>query len=366
MTKSMRFVLFIVAMSVCAGCGIKQPAPLFEQSALSTRLQAGEYIQKADNFLILFDTSRSMRHIYNGKQKFYWAQSVAYGLNDTIADLPLNGGLRTFGNLRFLSATRTTIVCPMQTYSSASYRQCLDRLKPSSGNTPIYEALMAADDDIENISGRTAIIIISDGDYNTQSPMPAITTLKEKYGDNVCISTIAIGRDAGMETFAADSPCGAAAHFNDVTTAAGMADFVTQVFFEKKPERTKPAPAPVAAPAPAVKKEKIILSAIMFDFDSSAIKPEFAAVLQEAAEILKQRADTSIIIEGHTCSIGTAQYNQGLSERRAAAVKKYLTAQGIAASRFTTKGVGENQPIADNTTIDGRKRNRRVEFHVMH
>ena len=111
----------------------------------------------------------------------------------------------------------------------------------------------------------------------------------------------------------------------------------------------------------------IIPQQVFFDFDSSVIKSEFAVVLEEeAAKILRQKEHKGIIIEGHTDSIGTSEYNQLLSERRSNAIKELLVSKGISASILTAKGVGEEKPIADNTTKEGRAQNRRVEFHVVH
>ncbi len=103
---------------------------------------------------------------------------------------------------------------------------------------------------------------------------------------------------------------------------------------------------------------------VLFDFDKTAIKPDGAKILDRLIAFLKENSDKKVDLEGHTDSIGTEQYNQGLSERRAAAVKDYLTKQGIDASRITTRGFGETKPIADNKTAEGRAKNRRVEIKV--
>lgn len=139
----------------------------------------------------------------------------------------------------------------------------------------------------------------------------------------------------------------------------------------------EPVAAPIPEPKPAVVekvkeevvvpevREKIVLRGINFDFDKSDIKPEFVPVLDEAVDILKKHPNTNIIIEGHTCWIGTEKYNQGLSERRAASVCKYLAEKGISQNSLDTIGYGETRPIADNQTLEGRRMNRRVEFKIL-
>jgi OOP family OmpA-OmpF porin len=79
---------------------------------------------------------------------------------------------------------------------------------------------------------------------------------------------------------------------------------------------------------------------------------------------LKENPDKRVAFEGHTDSIGTERYNQGLSERRANSARDYVSKKGISASRITTRGFGESKPIADNKTADGRSKNRRVEVKV--
>jgi OOP family OmpA-OmpF porin len=212
--------------------------------------------------------------------------------------------------------------------------------------------MVAGAGDVEGLKGKTAIIIISDGNFTGTGPDEAVAMLKEKYGERVCISSITIGRVGALSALTSQSRCGVYSFVDDLKTADGMVDFAAKVFLEKA------APRPIA---PA----KIIINSVLFDFDSSVIKPEAAIVLKEAAAMLKQNAGKAVVIEGHTCSMGTEQYNQALSERRAGSVKKFLGDQGVAISRMSAKGVGEARPVADNKTEDGRSRNRRVEFHMM-
>ena len=78
--------------------------------------------------------------------------------------------------------------------------------------------------------------------------------------------------------------------------------------------------------------------------------------------MLQQNPDVKLIVEGHTDNVGAAVGNQALSAKRAQAVVAWLTAHGIAASRLTAKGWGQSKPVADNTSEDGRAKNRRVEL----
>jgi OOP family OmpA-OmpF porin len=134
-----------------------------------------------------------------------------------------------------------------------------------------------------------------------------------------------------------------------------------------------PPPAPAPPPPPAVVEptpepvvvEKIVLRGVNFDFDKSAIRPDAAIILDEAASILSGKPGVRVRVEGHTDSTGPESYNQGLSERRAASVLKYLVGHGIEAGRLTSIGFGELRPIASNDTREGRALNRRVELNVL-
>ncbi|MEM0385219.1 MAG: OmpA family protein [Nitrososphaeria archaeon] len=101
---------------------------------------------------------------------------------------------------------------------------------------------------------------------------------------------------------------------------------------------------------------------ILFVLDSAVIRPESRPVLEEMVSLLRSEPGWKLMIEGHTDSTGTAAYNQNLSEKRAAAVKDYLTAAGIPAERLQTVGYGATRPVADNATEAGRAQNRRVEL----
>lgn len=108
----------------------------------------------------------------------------------------------------------------------------------------------------------------------------------------------------------------------------------------------------------------INMSDVLFDTGSYTLKPGAREKLAKISGIVMAHPSLNLQIEGHTDSVGTDEYNQMLSERRAGAVKDYLVQQGVASSAVTSKGFGKSQPVADNSTAEGRQRNRRVELVV--
>ena len=99
-----------------------------------------------------------------------------------------------------------------------------------------------------------------------------------------------------------------------------------------------------------------------FDFDKSNIRPQDAAVLDEAAATLKSHPNVTVNVNGYCDSIGSVRYNLRLSERRADAVLRYLADHGIAENRLSPLGYGKTNFVATNKTAEGRAQNRRVEM----
>jgi outer membrane protein OmpA-like peptidoglycan-associated protein len=106
----------------------------------------------------------------------------------------------------------------------------------------------------------------------------------------------------------------------------------------------------------------VAIYGIYFDSDQSALRPDSETALQHIAELLKLDPTLTLEVQGHTDNTGTAARNQALSGDRAASVQTWLVAHGISAARLTAKGYGDTQPVSDNTTPDGRAKNRRVEL----
>ena len=133
-------------------------------------------------------------------------------------------------------------------------------------------------------------------------------------------------------------------------------------------------PAPAATPAPTtpasepvLKKEKLELPGeIQFEHGKAVIKPESDPIIESLKNYLeKMPRVTKLRIEGHTDNVGSPEANEKLSGERALAVKAALIAKGVKAERLLAVGFGQNKPVADNTTEEGKAKNRRTEFRVV-
>ena len=103
---------------------------------------------------------------------------------------------------------------------------------------------------------------------------------------------------------------------------------------------------------------------VHFDFDRYSLRPEATRVLDEAVNAMREDATLRLTIEGHTCNIGTAEYNLALGDRRANAVRAYLVSRGVSADRLQTISYGEERPKYDNAREETRRLNRRAAMVV--
>ncbi len=115
---------------------------------------------------------------------------------------------------------------------------------------------------------------------------------------------------------------------------------------------------------PTKVEDKWVLVGVNFDFNKATLRSESYPILDNAAAILLSHSDVNVEIQGHTDQIGSDKYNDGLSQRRADAVKKYLIAKGVDGSRLTTVGKGKRDLLFKDMDPVSRFYNRRVEFHV--
>lgn len=379
-------VIFLFALvMLVAGCAPPMQPPLGQMGASTASSTSGKYIPKVDSFQVILDTSLSMDE---GRNYFLPARALASRINQAIpTDQKYTGGLRTFGHNSRQSNNPTDLAYGMTNYSRAGFHEGLAKIHYTGGLSPLGAALDAAGNDL---SGKSAVIVISDGLHMDDAPAAA-KRLKDKMGNNLCIYTVSVGnRDNGMgqdllQMVADAGQCGFAATDTALADPAKMTSFIEKVFLAPKPppKRVVKKQPPVDSDGDGVPDYrdkcpntprgefvdedgctlKLTLH-INFDFDKAEIKPEFKSDLDNAARFIQKNKEVPfILIAGHTDHTGTMEYNQELSEARANAVRQYLIDNyGISAERLGAKGYGKTKPVSDNTTKEGRYQNRRVEI----
>lgn len=357
------FILLTTTLLFSGCAGMKadnQPLQFSPQ-----KFESGKYESKIDNFQIILDASMTMGDY--GNKNFASAKNFVTSVNQSLpADLDVNGGLRTFGHDDRQSKMLTDLAYGMAKYSQSGLQTGIDSVKYVGGNSPLYAALDAATADLKNAGGKSAIVVVSDGLQMESAPVAA-ANLKNELGDNVCIYTVWIGDNpAGqmlLEKVAKAGGCGSAYNGGALTNADSLGAFVEQVFLAQKAvAKPAPKPAPAPAPAPVVMAKEVVTFNLLFGFDKAVITDEMIPILEQAKIILNEDKTARFTVSGHTCSMGPESYNQGLSERRAAAVRNWLVANGVAASRLDVNGYGEARPKFDNAIKEGRRLNRRVEL----
>jgi OOP family OmpA-OmpF porin len=183
--------------------------------------------------------------------------------------------------------------------------------------------------------------------------------LVESRSGNVCFHTVHVGDDPTgarfLQAVSALTSCGSAREMADVWDANNLMEFTHAVFTGKA--------AAMAAAKTDACAGRIVLRGVEFAFDKAELAGSSSVILDIAVEQLERCPNVPMEIDGHTDSVGPEDYNQGLGQRRAEAVKGYLASKGIRSSRLTARSFGESRPVASNDTDDGRQTNRRVELH---
>ncbi|MBN2125818.1 MAG: OmpA family protein [Deltaproteobacteria bacterium] len=411
---SAKVVLFVVIAAMLLGCAAHQPKA-FKPINLASKVKAGFLTQKVDTFLVILDASASMAHRSQGICKLTSAKDIVSRMNQTIPDLKLLAGLRTFGESAFSYPEKTRLIYGMKDYAKAEFEEAL---KPVTwaGLSPLSAAIDAASDDLKGAGGNIAVIIVSDGVEIDQSAVGAAERMKKAYGDRLCIYTVLVGDDAGgrslLRRVAAAGQCGFARVAKEIESPLDMAWFVQEVFLMEA-EAAAPAPVkpgdsdgdgvvdtkdkcpgtpagvqvgangcpfdtdmdgvpdymdrcpktPVDAPVNA--QGCWVIGPVEFDTAKWNIQPRYMPTLYEIVSVLKKNPWLDVIVEGHTDNRGGEAYNMALSKKRAKAVIQYLVKNGINPDKLTPVGYAFLKPVASNDTPEGRAQNRRAQVRFV-
>lgn len=394
MKKNYAFLIFVLLMgAVFLSCQTHQAPvvqPQFQPVDLSAKLKSGAYKPKVNNFAVILDASPSTRRVVGERTSFESSKAFLYRMNRTIPQMTLNSSLRSFGH--WWASEETTLDYGPTRWERGSFQSALDGVAEGGGRSPVDQAFDLTSNDMGSMSGRTAVILVGDGEYRGFDGAGAAKRLKARYGNNACIYTVLTGRAepediAMMKAISTAGQCGSFANASDLESPQAMAGWVESVFLTKSPAKAV-APTPAPAPAPKDsdrdgvydKNDKCpdtprgatvdgrgcwVLTGVTFDTSKWDIKSRYYPILDNVVSILKKNPSLRLEIEGHTDNRGSAAYNQPLSENRAKAVMEYFNARGIASNRLSARGYGFERPAATNDTAAGRAQNRRVELRPL-
>lgn len=351
----------LVAASLAVGCAKTLPP---EQPVAKAPVSLGSNeLRDADNIILVTDASASTYFERTFPQNKAVSQSLAKNLPDR--NVRANSSTYNVGVIGFGGDDR--VVLPLQNFDRGAVESTVDQIEIMGsidgfgGTTPITEVIGEAGAQLEGQSGKAAIVIVSDGEADDPRGALAAASALAEARPNTCFHTVQTGDSAlggeFLRRLAATTNCGSARAANTINTASNFDAFTTTVVAGAAP----PAPPPVAA-APDPCAGTIRLRGINFAFDSAEIDPAGAAVLDVAAETLERCRAVNVKVEGYTDSTGPADYNMGLSKRRANSAAGYIAGQGVDADRLDPVGFGENDPVASNDTREGRAKNRRVDL----
>ena len=228
---------FLIISIFLVSCATQKTRPVFNFPDLNPGLQTGDYVQKVDNFMVILDASGSMADKYKGRSKLDVAKGIVSRFNQTIPDLQLQGGLRTFGENIMPFTRKTTLRYGFGEYSKTDFEKSLGCIKRANGKSPLDFAIDAAGKDLESTEGDIAIIVVSDGIEKGNAHMLATRRIKKALGDRLCIYPVLVGENlAGkkvMEDMAEPGQCGFTVNAEEISSGDDMAGFVKKVFLKE-------------------------------------------------------------------------------------------------------------------------------------
>ena len=329
----------------------------------------------------------------SGSKEENFADSRAT-LESLVAAMP--SGRYQAGDIHFGGNQREIV--PVATFDRATLAAAAKDARFLAGSTPLYSVIedeLAAG--IGEGSGKAAVVVISDGlatDYAGRSGADARTleaarALAGSRSGQLCFHSIQMGDSAQgaalLKSLSQVTPCGSFRTGASLGSASALQQFSRSVYLGGAPA-PKPRETPVAATnvdsdgdgvfdpmdqcpgtlsrAPVDSRGCWTLSGLRFAVNGASIDPQ-TGNLREALAVLRANPGVRVRIDGHTDSDGAAAYNEGLSLRRAKAVRDYFVAEGLDASRFRLRGFGETKPVAKNDSAENKRKNRRVELTII-
>jgi OmpA-OmpF porin, OOP family len=349
-------VLLVFFLSMMVGVSFAVEA-VVEKEEVPGVIITKELIKTADNFIVVFDSSSSMKEPFQdtGLTTLDAAKKLLKDRNALLPDLEYNAGLYLF--------TPFKPIYMMQKYDRDKFAAAIDQLPAkASGATLMQQGLLKLDGVLSGFSGRTVVFLFTDGSYSrmpgSRKPVEIAKRLAEKY--NVCFYVIStakgdIEKDV-LKAVASINECSRVVPFDQVfekpVYLAG-ALFIIETRVEEFLTTT-------------YRLADIRVDNILFDFDSAQVRSEYNDKLSILGEFLKNNPSMYVALTGFTDGTGPSEYNLGLARRRAESVGAYLIDKfNVSVGQVVTQWYGKADPVAGNDSSDGRQQNRRVETIVM-
>jgi len=322
-----------------------------------------DLIKTADNFIILFDTSGSSNEMVPGKSisKIQAAKNLLKERNTWLPDLGFQAGLYEYTNNETLAGTFKEIY-GMQAYDRDRFAAAIDQLpEKGQGPTMLQAGFRGLRKVVNNLSGRTAVIMFTDGTATVvRGPKRPVQIAQEIAKDNnVCFYLISSATDeVNAQLLEAASTVNACSRVIPIAAFMDNPQYLSGALFTVKTTsytRLKPMTQTVG----------VFVDDILFDYDSSVISSAYNDKLDQLGDYLVKNPDAFLVVGGFADSTGDDEYNMWLSKRRALSIKTYLLGTySIDSDRIVLQWFGEQNPAADNATEEGRQLNRRAELAV--
>jgi OmpA-OmpF porin, OOP family len=354
--KLMSVVMTVIFLSMMVGVSFAVEA-VVEKEQVPGVIVTKELIKTADNFIVMFDSSSSTKEPFQdtGLTTLDAAKKLLKDRNEILPDLGYNAGLYLY--------TPFKPIYEMQKYDRNKFAAAIDQLPAkASGATLMQQGLLKLDGVLSGLSGRTVVFLFTDGMYSrmpgSKKPVDIAKGLAEKY--NVCFYIIStakgdLEKDV-LKAVASINECSRVVPFDQVfekpVYLAG-ALFMIETRIEEFLTTT-------------YRLADIKVDNILFDFDSTQVRSEYNEKLSILGGFLKNNPKTYVVLTGFTDGTGSSDYNLGLARRRAESIEAYLIDKfNVSVGQIVTQWYGQDNPVAENDSIDGRRQNRRVEAIVM-
>ncbi|MFI3189816.1 hypothetical protein BCS42_02025 [Crenothrix sp. D3] len=426
----------VSAVLVLSGCAVStttmnvlQDETVFNPvtiESLAPYIASGEYVQRANNLFMVFDASASATEDYVGESgykannepiKLEVQREILHRMNRTIANsapalklADFKTSIRSFGygDCKGYGDRYTDLHQAPTNYSTEAFNLATETIRCAHGRSEIAGTLGVTGNDLASTAGNISVVIVSDlisnklsskvndvlGITNLDYPLgdgeEAITALRAKYGDRLCVYNVWTGEESekfdSEEASYSKNPetCGQP---NSVTaeriaTPEGMKDFMRAVLLSPVPKPVNidcsqldsdgdgvndcEDKCPNTLKGTPVNKLGCWIVDVKFDNDRSEIKSRYFPLLDKLADdIAANFSNLTIEVQGHTSSTASAAYNMKLSIRRADAVAKYLNKRIHGPHKLVPHGYGLTRPIDTNETAAGRANNRRVQLEIL-